>query len=243
MSVSCAACGNEMNADDKFCRRCGARTTAPSGGMASSDMLAAGPPGTSGKAIGSFFCGLLFVFLPFAIVAIILGHLSLSEIRKSAGRLTGEGLAITGLVLGYSGLAVIPVLIIAAIAIPNLLRARIAANESSAASGVRTLITAEASYAAQHPDKGFTCSLSALKDGGLVSSELATGSRYGYRYEVGGCEAGAEGGANKKFQIEACPLTVNQSGVRAFCSDESGVIRFDFHGSSQSCLENGQTLQ
>jgi type IV pilus assembly protein PilA len=239
MSVSCAGCGNAMNAEDQFCRGCGTRATGLPSEMASFRNVAAGPSETSGKAVGSLICGLLFVFFPFAIVAIILGHISLSEIRKSAGRQTGEGLAIAGLVLGYSGLAVIPVLIIAAIAIPNLLRARIAANESSAISEVRTLITAEASYAAQHPNQGFTCSLGALKDDGLISGELASGSRYGYSFEITGCEAGA----SKKFQIEAYPLRVNQTGRRAFCSDESGVVKVDAHGSSQGCLENGETLQ
>jgi len=72
---------------------------------------------TSGKAIGSLVCGLLFFFPPSAILAVIMGHLSLSEIRRSAGRLGGRGVAIAGLVLGYAGLSFIPVLIIAAIAI------------------------------------------------------------------------------------------------------------------------------
>ncbi len=243
MSVPCATCGNAMNIEDQFCRGCGARAIAPPTGVVSSGIVGAGLSETSGKAVVSLICGLLFLFFPFAIVAIILGHISLSEIRKSAGRQTGEGLAIAGLVLGYSGLAVIPVLIIAAIAIPNLLRARLAANESSAVSQIRTLITAEASYAAQHPNQGFTCSLGALKDDGLISGELASGSRYGYSFEITGCEAGAGGGASRKFQIEAYPLRVNQTGMRAFCSDESGVVKVNVHGSSQGCLENGETLQ
>jgi hypothetical protein len=69
--------------------------------------------------------GLLFS-VPFAFVAaVIFGHLGLSEIRKSAGRLKGDGLAIAGLVLGYMWVVSIPIiLIIAAIAIPNVMRAR-----------------------------------------------------------------------------------------------------------------------
>ena len=55
---------------------------------------------TSGKAITSLICGLLF-FVPFAfIAAVVFGHIALSEIKRSAGRLKGEGLAIAGLVLG-----------------------------------------------------------------------------------------------------------------------------------------------
>ena len=52
----------------------------------------------------------------------------------------GDGMAIAGLVLGYIGFAAIPfILIIAAIAIPNLLRARMAANEASAVGSLRTI--------------------------------------------------------------------------------------------------------
>ena len=71
------------------------------------------------------------------IPAIILGHISLSRIKKSMGRLKGEGMALTGLILGYISLPFI--LIIAAIAIPNLLRAKISANEAAAASTVAPL--------------------------------------------------------------------------------------------------------
>jgi len=73
------------------------------------------------------------VFIPFsAVAAIILGHLALSEIKKSAGRLKGQGLATAGLILGVCGDRIDPRdLIIAAIAIPNLLRAKMAANEAS----------------------------------------------------------------------------------------------------------------
>ena len=81
-------------------------------------MPPAGVP-TSGKAIASLICGIFTLFFPASIAAIILGHLSLSAIRKSAGRLGGRGVAIAGLVLGYAGITLIPlILIIAAIAIP-----------------------------------------------------------------------------------------------------------------------------
>lgn len=245
MSVSCPVCGNAMEVGDVFCRRCGSRSIPVVTSAVSSIDAPAGAVSTetSGKAIGSLICGLLFLFFPFAIVAIILGHISLSEIRKSAGRLTGQGLAIAGLVLGYAGVVAIPlILIIAAIAIPNLLRARIAANESSAVGQVRALVVAEINYGAAHPEEGFTCSLKALRDGGLISTDLTNG-KYGYGYELSGCTPGTEGGANKTFQIEAYPLRINQTGVRAFCSDESGVMKVDSHGSSQGCRENGRTLQ
>jgi len=89
---------------------------------------------SSGKATASMVCGILFFLWPFtAVAAVILGHIALSEIKKSAGRLAGRGMAMVGLILGYIGVAFVPcILIIAAIAIPNLLRSRMAVNEASA---------------------------------------------------------------------------------------------------------------
>jgi hypothetical protein len=199
------------------------------------------PAETSGKAIVSLVCGLLF-FIPLAfILAIIFGHIALSEIKKSAGRLKGDGLAIAGLVLGYLGIVFIPiVLIIAAIAIPNLLRARMAANESSAIGSIRTIHTAEASYSAAHPDVGFTCTFSDLSS--LIDSNLASGQKRGYVFQLSGCTTG-EGGTIVKYQVVAYPVTANTTGVRAFCSDESNVIKVDASGSTQGCLENGEVLR
>ena len=80
-------------------------------------------PTTSGLAIVSLLCGILFFIFPSAVAAIIFGHISRSDIRRSGGRKTGAGMALQGLSSGYIGVAIIPViLIIAAIAIPNLLR-------------------------------------------------------------------------------------------------------------------------
>jgi energy-coupling factor transporter transmembrane protein EcfT len=201
----------------------------------------AGPPQTSGKAIISLVCGLL-IFVPLAfIAAIVFGHLALSEIKKSAGRLKGEGMAIAGLVLGYLWVAGIPIiLIIAAIAIPNLLRARMAANESSAVDSLRTLNTAEITYNSTYPDKGFTCNLSELgggEGGGgvpdshhamLIDSVLARGLKSGYIFSVQGCTA--ENGVIVSYEIEAHPATRNQTGIRSFCAIEDAVIRVEPSG-------------
>jgi type II secretory pathway pseudopilin PulG len=241
----CRYCGGAVAVGAYFCRACGKDLTAaatppvPDPGPA-----VTGPAITDGKAIASLICGLLFFFFPAAIVAIILGHISLSQIRKSAGRLRGEGLAIGGLVLGYLGIVFIPViLIIAAIAIPNLLRARMAANESSALNAVRTVNLAEMTYMNSHAERGFTCSLSELHQAGLVDDGLASGKKHGYTFALQNCTADKPGGPNVKYQVVAQPVTFNQTGVRAFCADESGVIKVDSRGSGQGCVENGAELQ
>src|ERR1700730_3824231 len=88
------------------------------------------------------------------------------------------------------------ILIIAAIAIPNLLRARIAANESSAVASVRTLNTAQISYNSAYPTAGFATGLSALSGNCsgatlptstaacLIDSQLASGNQSGYSLVV-----------------------------------------------------------
>ena len=135
--MMCPQCGQPVPEGATLCPTCG-RQTAPTqssvGGLSPlAPTMTSGqvtPEKTSGMAIASFIFGLLFLFFPLSILAVVFGHISLSQIKNSAGRLGGKGLAIAGLVLGYLGIALIPlILIIAAIAIPNLLRARIAANE------------------------------------------------------------------------------------------------------------------
>jgi hypothetical protein len=203
--------------------------------------IQAGPPETSGKAIASLVCGLMSLIFPAAVAAVILGHISRSEIRKSGGRLTGDGMALVGLIFGYAGLAFIPILIIAAIAIPNFLRARMAANESSAAAGIRTIVTAETSYRETYPDSGYACDLHSLggKGGsatsaGLIDDALASGEKHGYIFNIEACTPDS-------FAITATPRTRNQTGVRTFCSKEDSVVHVS-QGSGQDCLENGDTL-
>jgi hypothetical protein len=184
---------------------------------------------------------LLGFILPAAIAAIVLGHISRSEIRKSAGRLQGAGMALVGLIFGYLGISVIPILIIAAIAIPNLLRARISANESSAIAAVRTLNTAEVSYANANPDVGYSCNLRDLAAAsgssgatGLIDDTLANGERHGYVFRLDGC-------SKDGYLITAVPRIRNQTGIRTFCSKQDAVVRSS-QGSAENCAEDGEPL-
>ena len=127
------------------------------------------------------------------------------------------------------------ILIIAAIAIPNLLRARMAANESAAVGGVRTINTAEVTYSSTYPSVGFTGTLSNLGGSGspctsatnnacLIDSVLAAGTKSGYTFAVG---AGSGSGTPQPtYTITASPVTLNQTGTRYFCSFEDAVVRY-----------------
>ena len=123
------------------------------------------------------------------------------------------------------------ILIIAAIAIPNLLRARIAANESSAVASIRTLNTGQISYYSAYPTVGFAGTLGALAGTAcapptsagacLIDTQLASGSKSGYSFAL----SGVSGTPASTYQVIATPLAVNQSGTRYFCSFEDAVVR------------------
>ena len=126
------------------------------------------------------------------------------------------------------------ILIIAAIAIPNLLRARIAANESSAVSAVRTINTAEVTYSTSFPTTGYADLLTnlggaapctpAIATACLLDTVLSGGAKSGYSFAAVG--ANKVNGVNTTYTAGAAPITFNQSGVRNFCSNEDGVLRF-----------------
>jgi type IV pilus assembly protein PilA len=237
---TCSRCSSSIQDGVSFCPACGNSLPAVAGspgsrtGVSPSISAAyAGPQQTSGKPIGSFLCGLFCWLLPVTVVAIILGHLSLSDIKKSAGRLKGQGLAVAGLVLGYMGVLFIPfILIIAAIAIPNLLRARMAANEATAVGTLRTYNTAMVTYASQCQNIGFPASVTNLGAGSgdceganLVGALLAAPAtiKSGYRFFYSPGPADNLGHV-VSYTITADPITENTTGIRHFFTDESGVI-------------------
>lgn len=235
---TCPRCSAAVQAGVSFCPSCGnslASMAAPSPYTAQpAPVPYSGPQETSGKAIGSMICGFLF-FVPLCfIAAIVLGHIALSDIKKSAGRLKGQGMAITGLVFGYGCILFIPfILIIAAIAIPNLLRAKMAANEASAVGILRTYNSAMVAYASQCPNIGFPESVRNLGPGSgdcqganLVEYLLAgPGIKNGYQFIYVAGPADVSGRV-MSYTINADPITENTTGVRHFFVDESGVIRY-----------------
>jgi prepilin-type N-terminal cleavage/methylation domain-containing protein len=127
------------------------------------------------------------------------------------------------------------ILIIAAIAIPNLLRSRIAANQASAVGSLRTLNTAEITYSSTF-NVGFTQTLSYLGPGGppvpasptstaagLIDSVLAAGLKSGYSFTYSPGPTDASTRINT-YQFEAQPITTS-TGTNYYFTDQSGVIR------------------
>jgi type IV pilus assembly protein PilA len=134
------------------------------------------------------------------------------------------------------------VLVVAAIAIPNLLRSRIAANEASAVGSVRTVNTAQVSYRAVYPQRGYAPDLAALgidphgpvagSEGhaGLISETLANESckggiwctKSGYRFTV---RSICKQHLCNEYVVVATPVDSN-TGTRNFCSTSDAIVRY-----------------
>jgi type IV pilus assembly protein PilA len=250
----CDNCGTENADQAQFCSRCGAGLLAPS---LTSARPFTGLPQSSGKAIGSLICGIFAFVFPSAVAAIVLGHLALSEIRKSAGRLTGHGIAMTGLILGYAGVAAIPlILIVAAIAIPNLLRSRMVANEASAVGSLRVINSSAVNYSSTYQND-FPPSMEALAGprgaaagcdhAQLIDDVLASGQKSGYVFtyvprssvrgkkpvlSLAARQSGCTSPGSDGYWLTADPIRRGTTGQRSFFTDQTGVIRFDARGAA-----------
>lgn len=128
------------------------------------------------------------------------------------------------------------ILIISAIAIPSYLRARIQANEASAVASVRLINTSAITYSSTYPDVGYPVTLRDMGGANpcvgtpetacLLENTLAQGTKSGYTFAWTG------DGARPSFvySVTATPQVVGRSGQRMFCSDQTGIIRYDASG-------------
>ncbi len=261
----CAKCGQPMPEQARFCGACGEPAIAeagaenfqataganpaqavPAAAVAAAPVaatLASGPSGmptskSSGKALASMICGIagFFLILP-AIVAIILGHLSLGEIKRSLGRMTGKGMAIAGLVMGYFVAVLVPLTVAAVfLAMPALIKVRQQANAKAAIASLRYISTAESAYARQYPSLGYSANLADLGGAtGATSAPTATRAQlvidsaatadvtpisgYIFSYTPGPCCP------VRTFKLTARPT--GNAGMRYFYTDQTGAIRFN----------------
>ena len=142
------------------------------------------------------------------------------------------------------------ILIIAAIAIPNLLRARMAANESSAVGTLRSINTANATYETLYnfsfanslPVLGGAtaaagvvapCTAANLIDNVLSASNTPTKSGYNFTYTGANPNtADVTCASDTTYTITAVPVTVGGTGNRSFFTDQSGIIRYNPAGTA-----------
>jgi competence protein ComGC len=144
------------------------------------------PQGTSGKAVSSLIFGI--IALPttlvcigslFGLVAVILGHLALGQIKKASGLLGGQGMAVGGLICGYLSIAAAVVLvpILAALAVPAVNAAMKKAKQAAATHHLQATAMALHNYAIDHEGK-LPPDLEALVDGGYVEDDTSIYSGY-----------------------------------------------------------------
>ena len=130
---------------------------------------------------------------------------------------------------------------------PESAAARAPVNDAAAVGAIRTITTAEMAYSATYPGTGFTCSLSDLDGFGagtpnehqamLIESRLASGKKSGYIFTLSGCD----GPPASHFQLTAVPAMPGM-GLRTFCADQSGAVRYATDGQAAKCLHGGTPL-
>jgi len=113
------------------------------------------------------------------------------------------------------------ILIIAAIAIPSFLRAKISANESSAVSSIHAINTAEIAYSSANPTIGFSSNLAGIgpTGGGYIDNQLATGTKSGYIFTY----TPGPGAIVAGYTLNVDPQTRGVTGQRSFFSSEFSV--------------------
>src|SRR3569832_1842033 len=182
--------------------------------------------------IGFFTVGLVGVG---AIVGIVLAYMAMSKIKNDPWQYGGRGMAIAARELIIVSLvSFVPIGIIAAIAIPNLIASRRAANEGSAMSSLRTLASAEMTYQAT-AGAGRYGTLSELAAVNLIDSKLATGTKTGYNFTV---ELTTSEQEYPGFAVVGVPMSYGYTGVRSFYIDETGVIRAGNNAGQPSSKED-----
>jgi type IV pilus assembly protein PilA len=141
------------------------------------------------------------------------------------------------------------ILIIAAIAIPNLLRSRMAANQAAAVESVRTITTASVVYATTWengypptlaalggPSSGATCDQASLVDE-IITTSPNTKSGYAFHYTgedgtIPNSPANCGTPGFNGYLVAATPQSAGQTGMNSYCSFTPGVIHYDTSGSS-----------
>ena len=158
------------------------------------------------------------------IISLVLGIVALKKVNKKPLEYGGKGFAIAGICTGaFTMLFFVP--FVAAIAIPNLLASRRAANEGAAISTLRTIDSAEERYLQETKTKYGTLEELAPM---FQDARIGAGERSGYRYKVVVVPS-LRNDEQPRFEATATPIVTNgvgQTGTRAFYIDETGEIHY-----------------
>lgn len=236
-SSKCAACGYVSFSESEHCKSCGAdltqkpsfqpdpmdyetryeshdeswgeRSDKPKQGLAIFGLVLG--------IIGFFTFGIIGVG---AIAGIVVSALALSRVKKDPWQYGGRGIAIAGLVLNVVALvSVVPLGIIAAIAIPNFLAAKNAANEGWA---IRTMQNISAAQSTYYSNSGQYGTMEELAQAGLIDPVLVSGNKNGYKFNV---QFDPDTPPSVGYHAYGVPVVYQKTGRRSFYVDETSVIR------------------
>jgi prepilin-type N-terminal cleavage/methylation domain-containing protein len=123
------------------------------------------------------------------------------------------------------------ILIIAAIAIPNFIHARIAANESTAVSSIHAINTSEIAYSSAYPMVGYSATLADLGPAvsGYLDSVLAGGTKNGYAFAY---VQDTSATPSVAYTVNADPVTRGTTGQRSFFSNQVNVTHYNMNAVS-----------
>ena len=127
------------------------------------------------------------------------------------------------------------ILFVVWIASTYFVRLRAVGYMDSAIGSVKTLVSNEANFAKAHPSFGYSCNLADItSDAALIS-----GHKDEYAFEVSDCRPHSAGEPNASYYVTARPLHAD---MPAYCSDQSGILKADYRGSTAACVKAGQPL-
>jgi type IV pilus assembly protein PilA len=250
-SVKCPECGFVGWADAECCKRCLAPVAAqddvpdqigseqtyhdPAQPVESDQTyyyprqpVGSQPKLKQGLAIASLVIGILnLLFLGIfgitIVAGIVISVIALKRVKHYPFQYGGRQLAVAGLVTNIVSVVIlVPILMIAAIAIPNLLASRRAANEGTAINSLRKIYTAERAYQLSR-GAGSYGDLTDLMREGMIPTELGSGTKSGYRFKVETVRDRGDGYPG--FSVVGVPTEYGSTGRLSFYVDESAVIR------------------
>lgn len=148
-------------------------------------------------------------------------------------------------------MAIIAILML--IAIPTVGSLKKKANDLSAQNSVQVITKAELQYSDTYPANGFACTLPALggdptsgapsaSSAQILQGDLTSGFKSGYAFTLTCKDKVTVNGVDRfnSYAITATPQTVGKTGDRGFCSDQSGIIKYDPAGGSNCTQTLGQ---
>ena len=223
---------------------------------------------TNPLALASLGCGVVAIFPPAGILAIVLSHIAQIQIRRNPELYRGRDVAKLGAILGYLGVAIFAALLLTLRytsspsrfaqtagdnkplspsdekydpfyrAIRNRPAMSPAERENKGVLLIQSLQQAETTYKNTHPAAGYTCLLENLFQSGFDENMLQLSIDSGYTLSITDCNANSKG-IRESFRATATP----PSGTgKMICSDEKGVIRSSNAATNDACFESGKPV-